>query len=56
MLYEVITIEQEEGDADEEDFASLLEAMQVPGSFAAGSILFSVEKKTLKQTPSNPIR
>jgi len=46
----------EAGDQEEEDFASLLEAMQVPGSFAAGSILFSVEKKTLKQTRSNPTR
>lgn len=38
----------------EEDFASLLEAMQIPGSFAAGSILFTVEKKTPEPRPSNP--
>ena len=48
--------EPAEVEDQEDDFASLLEAMQVPGSFAAGSILFSVEKKTLKQTQSNPTR
>lgn len=52
--------ESGEGSADEvpeeEDFASLLESMQVPGSFAAGSILFSVEKKSPKGTPSIPTR
>ena len=42
-----------EGEEDG-DFTSLLEQMQVPGSMAAGSIIFDLEKKTLKQTPSTP--
>ncbi len=37
-----------------QDLSDLLEAMQVPGSFAAGSIIFSLEKKTPKPPPSTP--